>query len=241
MKVEEWRKEKCCKRSCDPVDLISVLIAGYEAFHKDQWSYCLDKKWSLGDCVAGCHNEVYDLEGRIEQRRHGHQSQLARVPVSMAAKILEDADRASEKENPDPEHIWFEDFDALHDDLRKDLKNLDGIDDLTIYDTALRIGWNKKTQLIPEKFVYLHRGAMAGALALQKISEITGKKYFFYEGKPEYRVEINHFRKDLQKLGANHLEDFLCVFHNILRYWAEGVERDADKERIKKEKIQKTT
>lgn len=235
-KAEEWSKDRCCRRSCCQIDLITVLIAGYETHYKEQWSHCLAQKWSLGDCVAGCRNEEYDIEGLIEQRRHSHQSQLARKPVSMASKILEDADRASEAEDADSKKVWFANFEALHDDLRSKLKNLDGIDDLTIYDTALRIGWNKNPQLLPKEYVYLHRGAMEGALALQKISEITGKKYFSYEGKPGYRVEISHFRKDFQKLGANYLEDFLCVFHHILRYWAEGEERDAEKDRLRKEK-----
>lgn len=150
--------------------------------------------------------------------------------------ILEDADKASEEQNKGDEKNWFSDFDALHDDLSQLLKDIDGIDYLTIYDTALRIGWNKEPQLLPKKYVYLHRGAMEGALALQKISEITGKNYFRFDGKPGYRVEITHFSKELQGLGANYLEDFLCIFHNIFSYWAEGVERDAERERIKNEK-----
>lgn len=236
MKLEEWSKSKCCIGGCYAIELISILIDGYRKYYRDNWSYCLTQKWSLSDCVAGCHNEEYDLDGLISQCRNGHQTQLRRIPISQAAKIIEDADKASDTENPDKKDEWFSDFEALYDDVRGLLKDVDGIHDLTIYDTALRIGWNKDPQLIPEKYVYLHRGAMEGALALQKISELTGKKYFTYKGKPGYRVELTYFREDLQALGANHLEDFLCVFHSILGYWAEGLERDEEKEKIKEEK-----
>lgn len=243
MELKDWSKSKCCNKHCEPIDLITILIAGYDAKYKDSWSYCLSQKWSLGDCVSGCHNEVYDLMGKHHQNRHSHQKRLSRVSVSKAADELEKANADSEAESCNAvndedynKKEWFKDFDSLYDDLTKVLNDVDGIDKLTIYDAALRIGWNQEPQLLPEKYVYLHSGAMKGALALQKLTELTGKGYFRYDGKPGNRVEISHFREDLQGMKANHLEDFLCIFHKILRYWAEGLENDQKKEEEKKKR-----
>ena len=65
---------------------------------------------------------------------------------------------------------------------------------------------------------------MSGASALLKLSKLSGKAYFNYEGKPDFRVPITCFRKDLQSLGANYLEDFLCIYHQLLECWALGYE-----------------
>lgn len=236
MSLDEWSKEKCCNRQCETIDLITDLIAGYKAVQGPIWNKCLFQKWSLGDCVGGCHNEIY---ADTQQRRHGHQTQLSRNAVSEAASILEEKNKESESQ--DPEKVqWFNDFDELLESVRADIKGVYGIDDLTVYDTALRIGWNQNPRLVPQKYVYLHQGAMKGAVALQRVSRLLKRPYFTFEGKLEYKVEISYFRKDLRELGANFLEDFLCVFHDILRYWADGLEKDLkEKEEKDRKELEK--
>lgn len=242
--VCDWSKETCCKKVCQSADLIKILIDGYEKYYKEAWSYCLPFKWSLGDCVAGCHNDFYDLDGKTVQYRHVHQTQLSRTAVSQGAEKLEESDKKSESiddrflEVNDRKPV-FVDFESLYEDVRKDLDSVGGIGDMTIYDTALRIGWNQEPRLIPEKYVYLHRGAMDGALALLKLSRLSGKPYFSYEGKLGYRVPITCFREDLQALGANHLEDFLCIFHQFLQDWSVGYEIRKKREAQRNRKTKK--
>ncbi len=228
--LESWNKQACCNNNCRSIDLISVLIAGYPSTFGESYTHCLSQKWSLGDCVAGCHNDLYDYHEH--QNRNGHQTQLSREAVTTAIRKIEEADRRSESERS---AIELTDFEALYEEVRKDIGNIDGIGDLTIYDTALRLGWNRHPQLLPKNFVYLHSGAMEGAEALRKVAILTHKNYFTYDGELGYRVEIDCFSKDLQQLGAMYLEDFLCVFHTILCYWAEGLERDKKNNTTKKQ------
>ena len=119
------------------------------------------------------------------------------------------------------------------------------------YDTALRMSYNlagpngefippESNVCLPKKFVYLQRGALWGAQELLRISQLsqeetdlTPKKapFIFKEYVKETeldgpcRIEISKFNKDLQSLGSYHLENFLCIFHQLFEDWAEGYEQ----------------
>jgi hypothetical protein len=80
-------------------------------------------------------------------------------------------------------------------------KGIGGIGELTIYDTAHRIG--AYLRLAPEN-VYLHAGTRQGAKAL-------GFKGSWAS------IPRREFPKALSRLRANEIEDCLCIYKNNLR------------------------
>jgi hypothetical protein len=81
------------------------------------------------------------------------------------------------------------------------LKPVDGIGELYIYDTALRIG--AKLNLLPSR-IYLHAGARVGARALG------------FAGRLKY-IELRDLPKEFQKLEPHEIEDVLCIFKDKLK------------------------
>jgi len=81
------------------------------------------------------------------------------------------------------------------------LNSVDGIGELYIYDTALRIGAN--LNLLPEK-IYLHTGTREGARALG------------FGGKLAY-IEVSDLPNGLQELEPHEIEDVLCIFKDNLK------------------------
>ena len=90
-------------------------------------------------------------------------------------------------------------FDELYKEVEK-LK-INGIGDLTIYDTATMIGC--PNQVYPDK-VYLHAGAAAGAKALG-IEALVVDKSVFVSLFPAF-----------DKLNPLQIEDFLCIYKSHL-------------------------
>jgi hypothetical protein len=73
-----------------------------------------------------------------------------------------------------------------------------GIGDLTVYDTALRLGFRRN---IRPTLVYLHRGTLAGA----RLLGITAKESIAKDCLPGPLKNSD--------LDPGELEDFLCIFH----------------------------
>lgn len=86
-------------------------------------------------------------------------------------------------------------FDELHSLIEDATLPIKGINELYIYDTALRIG--AKRNLLPTK-VYLHRGTRQGARALG------------FWGKGPLR--LSELPKELRRLPAHEIEDILCIY-----------------------------
>ncbi len=73
---------------------------------------------------------------------------------------LEDSEKKLIKEIKKIEQLKNKNFDGLHNEVGELIGGIKGIGELTIYDTALRIG--AKLKLEPKK-VYLHAGTRVGA------------------------------------------------------------------------------
>lgn len=91
-------------------------------------------------------------------------------------------------------------FDELYKEVEK-LK-INGIGDLTIYDTATMIGC--PNQVYPDK-VYLHAGAAIGAKALGVEGDVVDKSVF---------VSIFPAFKRLEPIQ---IEDVLCIYKSHLQ------------------------
>lgn len=221
---------EACRRHCPcEVDFIDSLVAGYQADVRRNWERCLDMKWSMQDYVSGCHNADEDAD-RLD--RNGHQYRLSLDNIKALTKFLNDKD----------EEYWERfanaDFEELYDTLSSEIRRHKGIGELSTYDTILRLGWNYRKRIAPQAFVYLHAGAFEGAKALARISEQKRRRYIdltearlIAEKKfgEVCKIDIRHFHRGLRLLDANHLENFLCVFHTPLRAYADLLAREKQK------------
>jgi hypothetical protein len=121
-------------------------------------------------------------------KRYAHQRRLKRADLEAAAAKLptcsEDIAAASN-------------FARLFEEVRAALRLLDGLGELYMYDTALRIGAKQGT--LPVR-IYLHAGTRKGAKALG--IDIQGVKALFKFDLPP----------ELRELEAHEIEDVLCIY-----------------------------
>lgn len=207
-----------CKAFCGcGIDYIKVLVAGYQMLARRRWEICLSRKWSVGDCVSGCHTLE---EENYRYDRNSHQFRLTTKAIKDAETLLMEYDWSA---------VNVSSFEELYDRLAPDLGKITGIGPLAVYDTILRLGWHfAKGRISPVAFVYLHAGAFDGAVALAEIARLVKKDYITLtpeeiiqaSGDRPLRVNINCFNSYLQLLDANHLENFLCIFHPLLEAYA---------------------
>lgn len=124
----------------------------------------------------------------------GHQYCIANSAIQNAVDALQKSGILSKK---------YADFETLYEDVSKLLSPISGIGDLTIYDTALRIGFIQYPAIFPREYVYLARGAKTGAENLLGI-------------KVAYREPISLFAQYFGNMSSHFVEDFLCVLKDFL-------------------------
>lgn len=126
---------------------------------------------------------------------HGHQCNVGKKKLEEGLTICKSDQRKSDS---------FNDFHDVYCWIESITKKTEGIGSLTIYDVARRLGaW---LELEPSK-VYLHRGALKGARKLGIKGEI---------------VSLNDFPPEIQKLGATHAENFLCIYKDEIAKLVSG-------------------
>jgi hypothetical protein len=126
---------------------------------------------------------------RRDGKRYSHQHRLKKTVLREATRHLRRAGLGRAR-----------DFADLHRRVAIAIGDLVGIGDLTIYDTAFRIG--AKLGVFP-KVVYLHCGTRKGARAL-------GLKW------RAASVAVQDCPRELRVLSAHEIEDCLCVFKDRL-------------------------
>lgn len=122
-------------------------------------------------------------------KRYHHQRRLPAELLEEAAKELNRAGLGAATS-----------FDDLHARVTTAIGALHGIGELTVYDTALRIG--AKLGLLPKR-VYLHSGTRVGARALGLNWRAT-------------TIEMRDLPRELRALRAHEVEDCLCIFKDKL-------------------------
>ena len=124
-------------------------------------------------------------------KMHGHQRNVGKQKLEEGLKIC-----LSLKHSRQPDS--FKDFHDIYCWIETITKSAYRLGWLTTYDVARRLGaWLN----MPPTMVYLHAGAAEGAKKLG----IKGEK-----------VSLNDFPLEIQKLGATHAENFLCIYKNRL-------------------------
>ncbi len=124
--------------------------------------------------------------------RHPHQWRLSDDTLSRARKALEKAIGDIGQ---------CESFEELWSLVKGTIGAIHGIGDLTVYDTAVRIGFF--LGLEPE-VIYLHAGTRKGAAALGL-------------GRGKQSIAVSELPQELRKLTPSQIEDFLCIFKDQLK------------------------
>jgi len=129
------------------------------------------------------------------KKRYSHQRRLKKVSLEQAQQILLTDIQSIEQAR---------DFDALFELVDRILKPVNGIGELYVYDTALRIG--SKKGIYPTK-IYLHAGTRVGAKALG------------FDGKAETLEKSALLVKypEFHPLEPHEIEDVLCIFKADLK------------------------
>lgn len=220
---KDFCRDKCRQHCPCDINFIEILVSGYQVKCRQNWERCLDMKWSVQDCVSGCHNIDEDSD-RLD--RNGHQYRLYLNSINELSNSLTSREW---------EDFNGYDFEKFYDTLAADVRQYSGIGELSTYDTILRLGWNyRDARISPQAFVYLHAGAYKGAYALSRISLLEKKSYISLT--PDQleslrkkcnpcRISIRNFHRKLRSLDANHLENFLCIFHNLMEAYANFLEQ----------------
>ena len=160
------------------------------------------------------HNMAIDIfEGDHQKRLPYEKSIKYSETINMLSKALRSSTLMSDS---------FCDFEDLFYAVRACLKSVPGVGTLSYYDVALRIGFIREKQILPQKKVYLSHGALKGANNLRKtIPALFGtipSKCLNIRGELKEDVyDISIFAPVLQKMTSPFLEDFFCVFDSELK------------------------
>jgi hypothetical protein len=131
-----------------------------------------------------------------DQRRkvHRHQARVGRKRLAKAAEI------ALERFNILNES-YFDNFDKIHQFVQSVGAKVSGFGSLAAYDVTLRIA---KYQRCDIKDVHLHAGVTQGARAMG------------FDVKDGEILRVDQFPEPLNQLSADHLENLLCIYKNVL-------------------------
>lgn len=122
-------------------------------------------------------------------KMYGHQYRVGKQLLGEGLKICLSRNKQSDS---------FNDFHAIYSWIKSITEPTDGLGLVTTYDVARRLGAWLGMQ---PKMVYLHGGAAKGAKKLGIRGEI---------------ISLNDFPQEIQKLGATHAENFLCIYKDFL-------------------------
>lgn len=88
---------------------------------------------------------------------------------------------------------------------------------LTIYDTALRIGYNHSEPILPSKFVYLYGNSKKGPLS--GVMRLYGSKWIkdHYDKDYKHRIKTRWFNDEFPNLPSWQIESILCIYAKDFR------------------------
>ena len=124
--------------------------------------------------------------------RHPHQRRIPRAALEESRdRLLENLPQLRASAN----------FDDLFELINALIRPIPKVGELTVYDTALRIG--ARLGLEPEK-VYVHAGTRDGAHALGFAGD-------------RHAIELDELPAPIRRLTAREAEDLLCIYKSKLR------------------------
>ena len=116
----------------------------------------------------------------------------------------------------------FANFEELYNAVKTCLMSFSGAGPLSYYDVALRIGFIREKQILPQKKVYLSCGALYGANNLRKVmpalfGPVSANSLNKKGELKEDAYDITIFDPVLREMTSLFLEDFFCVFDTELK------------------------
>ena len=158
-----------------------------------------DRYRRMPDLKQAIHHAA--LARQANGKCHPHQRRVGYARLQVFERSLQRIKRAIEA---------CGDFDELHRTIAR--RRTDGIGDLTVYDTAVRLG--AYLGLEPEH-VYLHAGTLAGARTLELP---TATK----------RLDPSLLPRALTEVSPDEAEDFLCIYKSAIAGIENSVSRGCD-------------
>lgn len=131
--------------------------------------------------------------------RRGHQYCVPEEAVNKAVNQLVGSLQVT---NGNSISNTFADFEELYDWVYAQIGHISGIGQLTVYDTARRLGHLLTPPVYPEQYVYLAAGAKEGAEDLLKQKDL------------KFRERVQRFTPYFGTLPSIFIEDILCIYKN---------------------------
>ena len=155
------------------------------------------------DFVCGKHNEQKLPDDGLRYLKHPHQRCFSNRQINQLTEVLEKVPLDQ-----------LGDFDRIHEKVMA--ANPVGFNFLGYYDFCLRYCFNKR--IFPQRYVYIHRGALAGAGHLRDAGLLK------FSNK-EHRIPLEAFPQEIidglynfEDMGTFHIENFLCVMEAHLSH-----------------------
>ncbi|MDE7179818.1 MAG: hypothetical protein K2N88_01290, partial [Muribaculaceae bacterium] len=217
----------------------------YKVLVKETFERCLESKWSLGDCVAGCHNDFYTEKD--SSHRNPHQRRLSKEMVAKLSAALENAtDFPDSPADFEEIYEWVGNHvesvreslkSAVYDDS-EDSDDYEGIESLKVlsndicpllkYDTALRMAYNmagadgkmippEENYCLPRRLVYLQCGARRGAQALLKITLLSRKEAELFPEKNRKNILKEYLNLESEESLKKSPAVEILKFHPVLQ------------------------
>lgn len=209
----------CIKPTDDKEHNLDELIEDYkrtcseEAYNRERAKKAFDPSKRKYDFMLDDLNEILTMKDEktlpeITKRcicnRNRHQRRILPKAVNTATEAI----TAAEQLLPFSK-ATFANFEELYDAVKERIYNIDGINDSTLYDTCIRLGWSYTPKIVPDKYVYVHRDLRKSARAILGTKRLHLKE----QGRPAipYKEFIKANPK-LQELPPLDLENFLCIY-----------------------------
>jgi hypothetical protein len=166
----------------------AAIVAHYEANYQRQAAHELEFFASQPDLATALRLAAYATTSA--GKRHSHHTRRPLSTLRRAHVELARCDLAACRT-----------FDDLLRMVDESIRNIDGIGELFVYDTALSIG--AFLRLEPDR-IYLHAGTRVGALALG-----------FARGRQT--VDVDELPPEFRRLPSHEIEDCLCIYKRDLQ------------------------
>lgn len=190
---------KTRKNLCNSLDRksnfnsLEAIVNDFSKHHKDD----ADAELNYYSAKTNTFATVVKKASRFEYQRSKKHPHQHRINLTAANKFKQKLHAIKESELKKPRH-----FDELLNYLNGKLGKILGIGDLTIYDTATRLG--AYFELSPQ-VVYLHTGTRQGAINL--LGDSASRKAY---------LSRDELPNQFGSLNADQIENLLCIYKDQL-------------------------
>lgn len=188
--VQSDSSDSCCKDSTIYSDL-EELVDSFKLKY-----FCILER-ELDHYKGISFDEAIKRAAKVEviaNKKHPHQYRIKQTAIYNMSIALQKAHK---------EQVFFgiDSFEKLHEKVHATISDIHGVGELTVYDTAVRIG--VCLGLEPTQ-VYLHRGTKEGA------------RYLLPKIKNLKKIDKAEFPQALWNLSEDMIESLLCIYKDQL-------------------------